>query len=70
MDLPANASRDEILEAMNALPEHDHEGRKRLFWRFTAAAPRPGVRMRHGGRPGAVETCENGRWRSTGSERR
>ena len=55
MKLPAAASRDDIPAATAAVPEQDLENRKRLLRQFAEAAPRPGVKMRHGGRPGAIE---------------
>ena len=60
--LPTTASRDEILEALSRVPEHDVQARDDLHRRFTMAPPMPGVRMRHGARIGSVEVFENGRW--------
>ena len=47
---------------MDAVPESDDTERDRLFRLFVAAPPRPGSKIRHGARPGEVETFENGRW--------
>ncbi|MYE00721.1 MAG: hypothetical protein F4Y03_05495 [Alphaproteobacteria bacterium] len=63
-ELPANASRDEILEALSATPEHDIENRVRLWNRFTAAPSAPAIKVRHGGRPGTMEIWQDGRWQA------
>lgn len=70
MELPAGASRDDILAALAAVPEHELENRKRLLRQFSEAAPRPDVKMRHRGRPGAVEVWQNARSRATEAARR
>ena len=62
MDLPTNASRDDILAALRAVPESDQATRAKLMRLFAAAPPRPAIRMRHGERPGAVETFDDGDW--------
>ena len=62
MDLPTNASRDDILAALEAVPESDQATRTKLMHLFAAAPPRPAIRMRHGARPGEVETFEDGHW--------
>ena len=66
MALPDDATRDEILAAMNAVPETDSETRAALLRRFAAAPPRPAIRLRHGARPGKIEALEDGRWVAAG----
>lgn len=61
-ELPPNPTRDDILAAMDAVPESDVATQQELMRRFAAAPPRPGIKMRHGGRPGEVEHYEGGRW--------
>lgn len=62
MALPDNATRDDILAELARTPKDAVSTRKELMRRFTAAPPRPGIKIRHGGRPGEVETFKRGRW--------
>ncbi len=61
MDLPEDASRDDILAAMNTVPETDTAARQELLRRFAPPPPRPAIKMRHGARPGTADVFEGGR---------
>lgn len=62
MDLPTNASRDDILAALNA--ETSPAVRATLLRRFAAAPARPGIKIGHGAKLGETEEWEDGRWMS------
>lgn len=60
--LPPNPTRDDILAALETVPENDRATRVKLMGMFAAAPPRPGIKMRHGARLGTAEVFEGGRW--------
>ena len=62
MDLPPNASRDDILAALRTLPAGDLATRLRLESRLKAIPSAPGIKIRHGAKPGETEVWQDGRW--------
>ena len=64
IDLPTNASRDDILAALNV--ETSPAVRATLLRRLAAAPARPGIKIGHGAKRGETEVWEDGRWVSNG----
>ena len=65
MALPDYATRDDILVELSRTPQDDLSARRELMRRFAMAPSRPGIKVRHGGRPGEIEILKNGCWAVT-----